>query len=133
MIIQNQGDKHFETLLALYLKQSQANKNSNHNQLHLDEDILSAFVEGAVTENQAVPVLKHLIHCAFCRRITTQLAELSENFAEIPVSTSSVKTNSWGELWNNLTESVSRSYDNSVVAHENKEPDEKPEKEICDR
>lgn len=132
MTTQNQGDKHFETLLALYLKQSQANKNSNSNQLHLDEDILSAFIEGTVTEKQAVPILRHLIDCGFCRRLTAKLNEINETFDDIAVCADNGRTNKWFDLWNNLTESIFRPYDNAVTAHEAEEQDdaEKPEDQI---
>ena len=126
----NQGEKQFEGLLSLYLRQRQLSKGSSTNQLHLDEDSLSAFVEGSLTQQQAAPIIKHLINCIFCRRVTVQLAALSEALEDAPNITNTVRQNSWRELWNNLTESVSRSYDNAVIAHEEeKEIDEKQDPE----
>jgi hypothetical protein len=43
---------------------------------HLDEDALSAFVEGRLGEKESAPFIKHLIACGFCRRITAQLIRL---------------------------------------------------------
>jgi hypothetical protein len=44
--------------------------------LHLDDDALSAFVEGRLSEQESVPVIQHLVGCGFCRRITVQLVRL---------------------------------------------------------
>ena len=44
--------------------------------LHLDEDALSAFVEGRLTETESSPVVQHLVACSFCRRATVQLIRL---------------------------------------------------------
>ncbi|HYE63931.1 MAG TPA: hypothetical protein VD966_00020 [Pyrinomonadaceae bacterium] len=43
---------------------------------HLDEDSLSAFIEGRLGETESAPIISHLVACAFCRRITTQLVRL---------------------------------------------------------
>ena len=44
--------------------------------LHLDEDALSAFIEGRLSEQESAPVVTHLVGCGFCRRITAQLVRL---------------------------------------------------------
>lgn len=44
--------------------------------LHLDEDALSAFVEGRLTETESAPVIQHLVGCGFCRRATAELVRL---------------------------------------------------------
>jgi hypothetical protein len=52
---------------------------------HLDEDALSAFIEGRLTESESAPVISHLVSCGFCRRITAQLVRLdSETSAAEP-------------------------------------------------
>ena len=43
---------------------------------HLDEDALSVFVEGRLSENESAPLIRHLVACASCRHITTQLIRL---------------------------------------------------------
>lgn len=43
---------------------------------HLDEDALSAFVEGRLSEAESKPFVSHLIACTYCRRITAQLIRL---------------------------------------------------------
>lgn len=49
---------------------------------HLDDDSLSAFTEGRLSENESVPVLKHLVACTFCRHITAQLVRLDADVGE---------------------------------------------------
>lgn len=59
---------------------------------HLDEDALSAFTEGRLSETESSPVVKHLIACSFCRNITAQLVRLDSEVAEksssVPASSS---------------------------------------------
>ena len=43
---------------------------------HLDEDALSVFIEGRLSENEAAPLIRHLVACASCRHITAQLIRL---------------------------------------------------------
>jgi len=49
--------------------------------VHLDEDALSVFIEGRLNENESAPVIKHLVGCAFCRRITAQMIRLETEIA----------------------------------------------------
>ncbi|MDT5062829.1 MAG: hypothetical protein QOH63_3288 [Acidobacteriota bacterium] len=44
---------------------------------HLDEDALSSFVEGRLSEIESAPFVKHLVSCASCRQITAQLIRLN--------------------------------------------------------
>jgi hypothetical protein len=48
---------------------------------HLDEDMLTAFTEGRLSEIEAAPVIKHLVDCSSCRRITAQLIRLDTELA----------------------------------------------------
>lgn len=58
---------------------------------HLDEDALSAFVEGRLSETESAPLIKHLVSCTSCRHITAQLirldTELSSHETPLPVPT----------------------------------------------
>ncbi len=47
---------------------------------HLDEDALSAFVEGRLGERESAPLVSHLVACGSCRRITAQLIRLEDEF-----------------------------------------------------
>jgi hypothetical protein len=47
---------------------------------HLDEDAISAFVEGRLEEAESSPVISHLIACTSCRQTTAQLVRLDSQF-----------------------------------------------------
>jgi hypothetical protein len=49
--------------------------------IHLDEDALSAFVEGRLSEREASPVVQHLVACGYCRQATVQLVRLEADTA----------------------------------------------------
>lgn len=55
--------------------------------LHLDEDALSAFIEGRLSEQESAPVVQHLVACGFCRRITAQLVRLDSEIGPSEAST----------------------------------------------
>ena len=48
---------------------------------HLDEDAISAFVEGRLAEAEVSPVISHLIACTSCRQTTAQLIRFESQFA----------------------------------------------------
>ena len=43
---------------------------------HLDEDALSAFVEGRLSDAESRPLISHLVSCHTCRRFTAELVRL---------------------------------------------------------
>jgi hypothetical protein len=43
---------------------------------HVDEDAMSAFVEGRIEENESGPIVSHLVACATCRGATARLIRL---------------------------------------------------------
>jgi anti-sigma factor RsiW len=43
---------------------------------HLDEDALSAFVEGRLSDPESAPLISHLVSCHTCRRFTAELVRL---------------------------------------------------------
>jgi hypothetical protein len=43
---------------------------------HLDDDLLSAFVEGRLGDAESKPVTTHLVDCGFCRNVTAELVRL---------------------------------------------------------
>lgn len=53
---------------------------------HLDEDSLSAFVEGRLSETESAHVIPHLVACSFCRRITAQLVRLESEIGGVETS-----------------------------------------------
>jgi anti-sigma factor ChrR (cupin superfamily) len=86
-------DKKTETIrgmIAQRLKAVAAAELSNVPvQPHLDEDMIAAFVEGRLQDNECQPVLAHLAACSACRRASAQMVQL-ENQVDADVSAGSV-------------------------------------------
>lgn len=55
---------------------------------HLDEDALSAFVEGRLSEAEATPIISHLVACNTCRRFTAELARLESEVGHMEAGAS---------------------------------------------
>jgi hypothetical protein len=50
---------------------------------HLDEDALSAFVEGRLGERESAPIISHLVNCNSCRRFTAELVRLESELGAV--------------------------------------------------
>jgi hypothetical protein len=90
---------------------------------HLDEDLLSAFVEGSLGHRESQPVVTHLVDCSFCRNITSELVKLDMAFAEEELQTV-VDAESPSKISQVLSSVLSRifgSNDGAVFAHQEKE------------
>ena len=55
-------------------------------QAHLDEDVIAAFVEGRLLDNECQPVLTHLAACGACRRASAQMVQLENQVDAEPAS-----------------------------------------------
>jgi hypothetical protein len=53
---------------------------------HLDEDALSAFVEGRLSDAESAPIIQHLVACNTCRRFTAELIRLESEIGQSEVS-----------------------------------------------
>lgn len=87
---------------------------------HLDEDALSAFVEGRLSETESAPFIKHLVSCASCRHITAQLVRLDTELAghETPAQVSTEEPGRIRRLLADLAARVLPSTeDNAVFAY----------------
>ncbi|MDT4897092.1 MAG: hypothetical protein QOH25_2169 [Acidobacteriota bacterium] len=54
---------------------------------HLDEDALSAFIEGRLSNLESAPLVRHLVGCGSCRRITAQLIRLDTELSGVETET----------------------------------------------
>lgn len=102
---------------------------------HLDDDSLTAFVEGNLSDRQARPMVAHLVDCSFCRHVTTELVRLDLAFAESEAVETRVETSEPSRVSEVLSGILSRifgSNDGAVFAHQendSEEDSEKPEDE----
>lgn len=106
---------------------SQAETVTLPSESHLDEDTISAFVEGRLGANESKPVLSHLIACGVCRRASAELVRL-EN--QITADTHPPATEEPGRLrafLSNLPSLVPDGGDEVVFAYQNPEAEEPTE------
>ena len=68
-------------LLDSFLRNS-AKKNFTGEEDHLEDDQITAFIEGKSTKWESPAIIKHLIECSFCLHVTGELAKLNTVFAE---------------------------------------------------
>ena len=94
---------------------------------HLDEDMLSAFVEGNLSERETQPIVTHLVDCSFCRHITTELVRLEMAFAEeeVPAAIHEEQPSRISEVLSGLLSRIFGTSDGAVFAHQ--EDEKKPE------
>lgn len=97
---------------------------------HLDEDTLSAFVEGNLNRREASPIVSHLVDCSFCRNVTAELVRLDMAFAgeEVrAVETESAQPSKISEVLNGLLARIFGTNDAAVFAHQEDEDEEEKE------
>ncbi|MGC2236419.1 MAG: hypothetical protein WA584_09670 [Pyrinomonadaceae bacterium] len=114
-------------LIDRYLKANTAN-NLQVEAQHLDEDTLSAFVEGNLNQRESKPIVSHLVDCSFCRHITAELVRLDLAFAgeEVqPVISQSEQPSKISEVLSGLLSRLFGTNDGVVFAHQ--EDEKKPE------
>jgi hypothetical protein len=93
-VINEQENQTFNRLLGAFL-QSRHSGNLTAERNHFDEDQISAFIEGGLSERESAPFLRHLTDCGSCRKISAQLARLSIEMEDsVEVNNAPVKQSS---------------------------------------
>jgi len=72
----NKESERLRRIVHEHLRRRASRASSSPAGRHLDEDALNAFLEGRLSEDEAAPVVKHLVSCSNCRHITAQLVRL---------------------------------------------------------
>jgi hypothetical protein len=125
----NPEEYKIQSLLGRYLNaRSAAEQALNTGADHLDEDTLSAFVEGGLSESEAKPIVSHLIDCTFCRHVTSELVRLDLAFAETAEARQPVaepEPSRISEVLNGILSRIFGTRDGAVFAHH--ENDDKKE------
>lgn len=121
----NSEDVQIQGLLGGYLRLRVSN-NTLSSEAHLDEDSVTAFVEGNLLEREAQPIVKHLVDCSFCRHVTSELVKLDFALAGeeiLPVAVEVEKPSRVSEVLNGLLSRIFGTTDGAVFAHQEKEED----------
>jgi hypothetical protein len=124
MSMGNMENIRIQGLLDSYLR-VRTNTNPAQGQ-HLDDDSLSAFVEGSLSEIESKPITTHLVDCGFCRNVTAELVRLELAFAD---DTAHISTNSPTKVSEVMNGFFSRLFGSSigeVFAHQESDEEKKP-------
>lgn len=125
----NSEELKIQGLLDRYLQFRNVNRGADNYEKHLDEDSLTAFVEGRVSEREMPFMIKHLVDCSFCLHVTSELAKLSAAFAEdeFVAATPSKEPTKVADVLSGLLSRIFGPSDGAVFAHQ--EQEDKDEKE----
>lgn len=123
-------DTAFQELLGGYLRHNASKSAADAVTAHPDEDTLSVFAEGGLSDRELTPVVAHLSECGNCRGITTELIRLEmamdETFAP-PAASASAEGADLAATISNWFSRVFGTSDATVFAHS--EDDESKEKD----
>ena len=124
----NPQDIQIQGVIDRYCRSKVSSDNSIASDHHLDEDSLTAFTEGNLSQREAQPIVSHLVDCSFCRHITTELIRLDLAFAgeEIQAPQAAVENqpSKISEVFNNLLSRIFGTNDSAVFAHQEQENQE---------
>jgi hypothetical protein len=125
-------DLKVQGLIDSFLRARVSNSEAKFEGEHLDDDSLTAFVEGNLSERESEPVVSHLVDCSFCRHITTELVRLDLAFAadehQVTVNQNE-QPSKISEVLNGLLSRIFGTSENAVFAHQEDENDAKKENE----
>lgn len=98
---------------------------------HIDEDSLSAFVEGTLNARESDSIVSHLVDCGFCRHSTAELIRLDLEFAEDEapaITETSAQPARISEVLSGMFSKIFGNTEGAVFAHEEKKDEEDEEK-----
>ncbi len=132
----NPQETQIQSLLGRYLEARETQKRASADGgSHLDHDLLSAFVEGNLSERETSPIVSHLVDCSFCRHVSAELIRLDAAFAEneFAVPHTSNEPARISEVLSGLFSKIFGTSDGAVFAHqvddENDEQEEPAEED----
>ncbi|MEO8573466.1 MAG: hypothetical protein ABI481_05820, partial [Pyrinomonadaceae bacterium] len=121
-----------QSLLEAFLLSRKSLKSSAaETSFHIDEDSLTAFTEGNISERESMPVISHLASCGFCRHKTAELVRLDLAFRsdEEDVRTApAAEPHKISDVLSGLLTKIFGTPDGAVFAHNEKDSDDKNQK-----
>ncbi len=126
----NPQDIQIQGLVDGFLSRRTTDDNLSNEGWHLDEDLLSAFVEGNLNPREAQPIVSHLVDCSFCRHNTAELVRLDLTFAGDEIRVAGItdeQPSRISEVLNGLLSRIFGTTDATVFAHQEDEDKEKNE------
>lgn len=116
----NPQELQIQGLLDSYL--AFRSENSQVETHHIDEDTLSAFIEGTLNKRESDPIISHLVDCGFCRNATAELVrlELALEGEPLPEATKSNEPAKISEVISGIFSKIFGTTEGAVFAHEDK-------------
>ncbi len=117
-------------LLEQYLRLKISTNDLTGEEQHLEEDYLTAFVEGNLRERETQPIVKHLVNCSFCRHKTAELVKLDLAFAneELTITVDENQPSKVSEVLSGLLSRIFGNNEEAVFAHQEKEENSENQK-----
>lgn len=128
----NSEELKIEKLLNLFLNaRVSGDVSSEAVSEHLDDDTLSAFVEGNLNSGESLPVINHLVDCSFCRDVTAELVRLDLQFADEPVAEAITEESpsKITQVLNGILAKIFGNNEGAVFAHQESENESEDESE----
>lgn len=131
----DRGEQMIQGALGAYLQARSSLIDVDAEARHLDEDVLTAFVEGNLNESEANPVISHLADCSFCLHVSAELIRLDMAFAnEVrPIQSAETEPAGVGEVLGKILSRIFGPGDGAVFAHEEKAEDDVNKEESKDK
>jgi hypothetical protein len=123
----NSNEREIQALIGRYLHLRSSNEPAAANAPHMDDDQLSAFTEGNLSQREARPIVSHLVDCSYCRHITADLVRLDFALAETEPTRATAATSEPSRVSEALSGLLARIFGTSgsaVFAHEEPKKDE---------
>lgn len=123
-------EQRMQRLLDFFLVSRNSLKSSAaETSFHLDEDSLSAFVEGNLAERESRPLVRHLVDCGFCRHKTVELLRLDLEFEGADAGSESMpprESSRISEVLSGLFAKIFGNAEGAVFAHNEKDDEDTP-------
>lgn len=114
---------------AFLLSRDSLKSSAAETSVHVDEDFLTAFTQGNLSERESTPVVSHLVNCGFCRHKTAELIRLDLAFhseADSVQLEAAAEPHKISEVLSGLFAKIFGTADGAVFAHNETDADDKP-------
>ena len=125
----NPQELQIQGILDRYL--ASGNKAATAEGSHIDDDSLSAFVEGTLNRRESDSIVSHLVDCGYCRHTTAELVRLDLAFAEEEAPAriaEAAEPAKISEVLSGIFAKIFGTTDGAVFAHEEQKKKEDEEK-----
>lgn len=115
-------------LEAFLLSRRSLRSSAAETSFHMDEDYLTAFAEGNLSERESTPLVNHLVDCGFCRNKTAELVRFDLAFAGADTHDRIAPANEphkLSEVISGILTKIFGTAEGAVFAHNEKETEEK--------